>query len=313
MRKILQSPRFRANQRLTNLSIFLLLYAAVLAGSGCIVKTTVSVPVPKNIAQDKTATFDELLSIVGRNDRIESLTSRLHVTLTREKLESGKLDKFRTGRGYILLKRPNALLLNIQNPFTKSSIFELLSQGDEFKAWDAQDNKLYTGKNSARILVPTNLPEGKQFDFRERPLHIFEAILLEGIKADSPGIWISLEEQGGMEARYYILVFSRESAAHRLHVLRKIWIERAGLTIARQQVYADEGKIVSDTRYSNVTQVDGFSFPLIIDMDRPLDGYSLKLELDQLRINPDIKSDAFAIIHPGAEEVQLVEKGSSAF
>lgn len=312
MRKILQSPRFRANQRLTNLLIWLLLSAAMLACSGCFYKTTVRVPIPVNIAHDKTATFEELMSIARRNDKIESLRSRLHVTLTRGKVESGVLEKI-TGPGYISLKCPDSLHLNIQNPLTSSSFFELLSQGDEFKAWDSRVNKLYTGKNSARVLVPANSPDGSEFIFPGRPPHIFEAILPESIDTEAPGVWSSLEEQGGMEARYYVLVFSLESAAHRLHVLRKIWIERTGLAVARQQRYAEDGKIISDVRYSHVTQADGFLFPLTIDMDRPLDGYSLKLEFEDLRINPDINSNSFVIIHPGAEEVPLIEKRGNAF
>ena len=128
-----------ANQRLTNISIVLLFSAVLLASSGCIIKTKVSVPIPKNIGQDKTATFEELMDIARRNDKIETLTSsRLHVTLTEGKLGSGVLVKYRTGSGYILLKRPDALLLNIKHPVASSSIFELLSQGDEFKVWDAQ-------------------------------------------------------------------------------------------------------------------------------------------------------------------------------
>jgi hypothetical protein len=315
MRKILKFPRIRPNQRLKTLSASLFFFTAVLACSGCSIKTTVKVPVPKNIEQDRTATFEELLSIARRNDKIESLTSsRLHVKLTRGKIESGVLVKYRDGPGYILLKRPDSLYLNIQNPFTHSSIFELLSQGDEFKAWDSRDNKLYTGKNSARILVPANSPESREFDFPGRPPHIFDAILPESINTDSPGVRVSCEEQAGQEARYYILDYSKDDGAHGSHLLRKIWIERAGLTIARQQVYAEEGKIASDTQYSRMTLVDGFSFPLTIDMDRPLDGYSLKLELEGLRINRDIGSEAFVIKNrPGTENVPLAEKRSGVF
>jgi hypothetical protein len=305
-----------ANQRLTNFSSLLLLSAVLLGCSGCgrIIKTTVKVPVPENIWQDKTATFEELLSIARSNDKIESLISnRLRVTLTQGKRESGILNKYRTAPGYIFLKRPDSLYLNIQNSITKSAIFELVSQGDEFKAWDSRDNKLYTGKNSARILVPANSPENREFDLPERPPHIFDAILPKSINTDSPGIRVGLEEQSGQEARYYILDFSQDDGAHKSHMLRKIWIERTGLTVARQQLYDEEGKIVGDTQYSNIAPIDGFSFPRTIDMDRPLDGYSLKLELEELRINSDIDNDSFAIKRPGAENVPLLEKRSSVF
>ena len=304
----------RAKQRLSHLLMYFFFSAAILVFSGCgrIIKTTIKAPIPTNIGQDRTATFEELLSIACRNDRITSLTTvRLHVTLIRGKVESGVLQKYRSAPGYILLKRPDSLRLNIQHPLTHSSVFELLSQGDEFKAWDSRDNTLYTGKNSARVLVPANSAGSGALDFPGRPPHIFDAILPKTINIDSPGVRIALEEQWGMEARFYILVFSKDDGAHRSRVIRKAWIERTGLSVARQQEYGEEGKIVSDVQYSNVTQVDGFSFPHTIAMDRPLDGYSLKLEFEDLRINPEMGSDVFVITRPGAENVQLVEKGSS--
>jgi hypothetical protein len=310
MKKTVIFPKIRANQRLTGLLSLFIFSAALLSFSGCrsLIKTTVKVPVPKNIAQDQTATLDELINIAGRIDKIESLRSRLHVTLVRGIRETGILQKYRSAPGVIVLQRPDSLHLNILNPFITTSIFELVSQGDEFKAWDSRDNRLYMGKNSAKILVPANSEDSQVFGFPGRPPHIFDAILPGRINVDSPGVRVVLEEQGGMEARYYILSYSQDEGPHRSHLLRKIWVERAGLTIARRQVYAEEGKIVSDTQYSNVTAVEGFSFPLTIEMDRPLDGYSLKLELEGLRINPDITDDDFTIKHPGAEEVPLLEK-----
>jgi outer membrane lipoprotein-sorting protein len=303
MKEKFKSIRIRANRRLAAFSIVF-----VLAVSGCGIKTTVHVPVPKNLAQDKTANLDELMGIVSRNDGMESLKSPIHISLTSGKEETGILVKTQKGRGVIVLKRPDMLLLQILHPVFSNTVFELVSRGDEFKVWDSRNNRLYTGKNSAKILIPANSQNGEAFSFPERPLHIFDAILPKSINLESPGIRVSLEAQPGQEMRYYILVYSLDDGAHRSHILRKTWIERTGLTIARQQVYGEEGKIVSDTQYSQMTQIEGFSFPLTIDMNRPQDGYSLKLEFEDPRINPEINSDSFSINRPGAENVALVEK-----
>jgi hypothetical protein len=308
MNNQLKSLVIRVDHCLDAFSIAIISIVALLALSGCSIKTTVNVPVPKNLAQDKTANLDELLEIVSRNDRIESLRSHIHISLTSGKAETGVLEKTGKGHGVIALKRPDLLLLYIRHPVLPNNVFELASQGDDFKAWNSKNNKIYTGKNSAKVLVPANSQSGEEFNFPGRPLHIFDAILPKSIDLESAGVRVSLEAEPGQETRYYVLVYSEDDGAHRSHFLRKIWIERTGLTIARQQVYGKDGKIVSNTQYSQVTQIDGFSFPLTIDMDRPQDGYSLKLEFDDLRINPDMNNDLFSINRPGAENVPLVEK-----
>ena len=294
---------FKANQRL----VVFLEIALLTIASGCIVKRTVHVKVPPNIGQDKTASLDELMNIIRRNDDIKSLASgSLKMTLTTGRIESGKLQKYRRAPGHILLKRPDSLFLHVGSSL--GPILDLLSEGDDFKLWDARGNKLYTGKNSAKCeLVPENSLKDNGLDFPGRPQHIFEGILPPGINVDSPGVWVSLEEQAGETARYYVLTFSREGASHRIHIFRKIWIERTGLTIARHQMYSEAGKIIGDFQYSQATLINGFSLPLEINIDRPQDGYSLKLEVQQWQVDPDIDK-GFEIIRPGAEDIPLKEK-----
>jgi hypothetical protein len=78
-----------------------------------------------------------------------------------------------------------------------------------------------------------------------------------------------------------------------MHILRRIWIERTRLTIARQQVFSEEGKVASDISYSEQTIVDGFSLPLKIHIDRPMDGYLLDLEFNEWKVNsPELGDNA---------------------
>jgi outer membrane lipoprotein-sorting protein len=101
--------------------------------------------------------------------------------------------------------------------------------------------------------------------------------------------------------------------ARRVHAIKKIWIERSTLTIARQQVYQEEGRIASDITYSEMTQSGGFALPLKIRIDRPLDGYTLDMQFRNWRINPELPDNAFVLPPPaGAQVVPFREKGRSA-
>jgi hypothetical protein len=282
--------------------------------SACKVKKTTKLQVPVNILQDKTATYEELLNIIRReNEQIAGIhalvAAPLEMTLVQDKQDEGVRDEYKKGSGYILLKRPDSLFIKINAPVGFGSILELSTKADDFKIWIR--GKLYTGKNSAKgELVPEDSIESKGFP--ARPQQILEAILPPAIYLDSPGTLISLEEQFGNEARYYILSINRQSDAKRIHIIRRIWIERTGLTIARQQTYTEAGNLEGDIQYFHQTQTDNFTLPREILISRPIEGYTLKLEINKWRVNPtDLEDASFEIKHPGSEEIRLIEKERS--
>ena len=82
------------------------------------------------------------------------------------------------------------------------------------------------------------------------------------------------------------------------------------LVITRQETYDDTGRIISDITYSHLTAVGGFLLPLNIKIERPIDDYSLDLQIRDWRVNPDLPPNAFEFTAPeGARRVELKEKG----
>lgn len=277
--------------------------------SGCGVKRTIKTTVPQKILMAKTASLDELLRIIQSYDQIRSLSCSLDVTYFSGKKESGVIQEIRKQPGFVLLKRPNSTHLVVQNFVTKTRELELLSVGDELSVWIRRDNVVYKGRNSAKELIAENTPESSEFKVPIRGAHIFEAIFPQGVPIDAPGTLHSLEEEKDSEAAYYVICYYREGAARRIYTQRRIWIERSSLTIARQQVYLDEGPLVSDIRYSEQTQVGGFPLPLKMHIDRPLDGYALDLVYKSWRIDPDLPDNAFVLTPPeGVQVKNLKEK-----
>lgn len=299
----------------------ILLLAAVwlLAASGCGVKQTIKVAVPEGIRGAKTAGFDELLDIIRSYETINTLrSSDMELTFTSaRKREDGELEKYRSLDGYILLRRPDSVHFVVLMPITKSRLIDVLSVGDDLSVWSPRQNRFYAGKNSAKHLLIEDTAGAKEFTVPIRGPHIFEAIFPQSIGFDAPGIWVGVHEQTDSRSSYYVLTVNREGeqkgSARRIHTLRKIWIERVGMTIARQQVFADEGQVVSDILYSDQAKIQGFSLPLRIQIDRPLDGYTLDLKFKTWTINPGLPDDAFELTAPpGAEIIPLKEKEAVA-
>jgi outer membrane lipoprotein-sorting protein len=279
---------------------------AVSAGA-CGIKRTVKIVTSPRVAQAKTASLDELLAnLESSSEHVSSLVSNaMRVTFTSGKVESGKLQEYRSAPGYILLKRPDSIRLNVQNPLTKTSIVELVSVGDQFGIWYPHDNKFYIGTNSAKELEVEGAPT-----FSARPSHIFEAIFPQKIGFRERGYRISMEEERDVTTKYYVLTMFRDLGDQKMEPVRKLWIDRADLTVTRQYMYGEHGVVVSMIQYSDVAVFDGVMLPLSIRIERPVDGYILDMQFKSWRVNTDLPDTAFLMTPPsGAQKVVLKEKG----
>jgi hypothetical protein len=291
----------------------LLVFAfCLILAPGCGVKRTVKIEPPQKINLDKSATFDELIERINRYEEIHSLaSSSITLTLTAGKIESGRLDKYRSAPGYILLKRPDSLRLVLQAPVTKTSILDLTSVGDSFDVWIPSENRYFIGKNSARQLFAEGAPDIPEIP-PIRATHILEAVFPGSMPIGAPEELVSMEEAADADTRYYILAAYKRGESNRIRIIRKIWVERFELTIARQQIYQANGQIVSDIAYSNGIRVNGFLLPDYIHIDRPLDDYSLDIGFKKWSLNPELRENAFIMPPPPkAQIIYLKEKGRS--
>ncbi len=288
--------------------LFSLFTFVVLSGSGCI-KKTLRVQVPSRILQAKTATFQELINLVnGYAEKIRSLSSTtMRVTFRSGRVESGKLEEYRSAPGYVLLQRPDSIRLSIQNPITKTSILDLASSGDDFSLWVPTRNKFYVGKNSMTEFTVEGNAETPSFT--ARPIHVFDAILPPALPIAEPGYGIAMEEAQSPSTKYYVLSLYKIEGEGRLIPVRKYWIDRADMALALQETYGNRGELVSKVDYSNLTSTEGVMLPLSVRIERPVDGYSLDLEFRGWHVNPQFPENAFLLTPPpGAELIPLRAK-----
>jgi hypothetical protein len=306
----LAATRRRISSLITPLA--LLIISTVMLGCG--IKTTIKVPPkPSFPAFFKTSNFDELIKITKNFEKIDRL-SCVHFELTytsTKKIDSGILEKYKTLEGHILLKRTDSVRLVLRVPIINTRLFELLSVGDDLSLDYPRENKFFRGKNSASVLTYRDPENNTEFSSPLRGPHIFEAIFPQGIDTTVPGTWVSLEEQMDEHARYYVLSVHRESAPPMLQIIRKIWIERSGLNIARQQIFSDKGMLVSDISYSDHKIIDGFSLPLSIHIDRRIDGYILDLKFKSWNINPAFSEESFIMEPPANYRILNLGAGDS--
>lgn len=270
----------------------------------CRIKKTIRIEVPPKILQAKTASLDELLENLREYDKIQRLASSIDITYSYGKKELGVIQEIRKQPGYILLERPDSTYLVVQNFVTRTRELEVLSKGDDLSIFYRPRNALYVGKNSATKLSINDLERAENIDIPIRGKHIYESIFPHGIQVDLPGYFYSLEEQTGTDEKYYILSGYRQGTGNRIHTVRRLWIERSSLSISRQQLFLEDGRIESDITYKQEIEIDGIKLPLHMHVDRPIDGYALNLEFKSWRINPNLPDNAFSLQLP--EGVQII-------
>jgi outer membrane lipoprotein-sorting protein len=268
---------------------------------GCKIRDTKPDLLPEAIRNAKTASLDELLGLITSYSKINDLLSKsLKLTLVR-RISDEKVEKWKTASGYLYIKRPDSVRIILKSPL--GTEFDMVSVGDDLSAWIPSKNRFYLGKNSAKELVSEN------FTIPMRGPHIFDAVLPQNQKIDSPEIRISLEESMDDKAKYYIISFYKDTGSRRIHAFRKIWIERSKLAIERQQFYLEDGQVESDIKYS-MEKRDDLNLPRKIQVDRPLERYTLTMEFNResWRINNGLDEKVFLLQTPsGAEIIHLNE------
>jgi len=277
--------------------------------SGCGIKREVKVTVPPMISAARTASLQELVTMIqDSRNRITSLkSSSLKITLTTGKEESGVLQKYHGARGYMLLRRPDDLVLTVQEPIALTTLVQLSSRGDQFQLWNLHDSKLYIGRNSAKGFELED--NGKPIAFTARPTHIFDAILPAPLPVGAPGVRLSSVESQDAVAKYYILAITQDVGSTESHTLRWLWIERSQMVVVKDVSFTDEGEIAGTVDYSDFSRVDGFLLAKGIRIDRPMDGYSLDLHASDWEVNPKLEDDNFILnVPPDVERVMLKEK-----
>jgi hypothetical protein len=281
-----------------------------LAAASCGVKTAVKVPVPAKIAAARTATLQDVLAMLqGNRDRITSLSSSsIKVSLTVAEADSGKAQVYHSAPGYLLLRCPDMLRLNVQVPLTKTTAVELLSRGDQFELWSPRDNKLYIGRNSAKGFELDE--KGQSLAFSARPIHIIDAIVPPAVSLHSPDARISMIEEQDSDAKYYVVTLYRETGTPELRVLRSLWIERSQMVLAKEETFNSAGQVEGIVRYSGQETYDGIPLARDISIERPRDGYSLDLRFNGWRVNPALDDSAFAL-KPPPEATRIILKEKS--
>jgi outer membrane lipoprotein-sorting protein len=274
----------------------------VLGAAGCAVKKTRHVsPATVAPAAVPESAADLLARLQKRHDAIQTLSATVELEPTTGSVYSGIIKQYHDLRAFVLVQAPADIRMLGQAPVVRATIFDMSSDGKQFRVWVPSKNKFIVGSTE------TTAPARNQLE-NLRPQHILEALIPPSGESTDVDYFANQDRES--DRIYYVLNFVTEDtsarSADRLALLRKVWFDASTLELVRVQFYDAAGAPVEDVRYSAYQDYGGVRYPSHIELSRPVEDYSLGISVQRATFNQPIAADKFVLAKPpNAEEIRL--------
>ena len=286
----------------------LVLLLVLLPTMGCLLRTR---PVEDRYSKVplRESTQRGLIDAINQQaEGIRTLKATVDIDSSAGGIKKGYTTEYKEIRGYILARKPDELHMIGLMPFVRTTAFDMVSDGREFRLWIPPKNKFVVGEN--RVTAPNNDQPLENI----RPQNIYEALLIRHI--EPAPIEIAVLENGyetlhdakghRILQEDYELTVIRQRGPDDYVLSRKIIFGRTDLKPHRQFIYGEDGKVATDARYAEYKDYDGSSFPSRIEIYRPQEEYDITLNILKLEINTPLRDDQFVLEQPaGAQVVHL--------
>jgi hypothetical protein len=287
-------------------------FLALLPTMGCLFRTR---PVEDRYSKEplKDSTQQGLIDAINQQaEAIRTLKATVNIASSAGGIKKGKVTDYTDIRGYILARKPDELHMVGLMPYVRTTAFDMVSDGRDFKLWIPPKNRFVIGENRVTTLNVNQPMENI------RPQNIYEALLIRHI---DPSTEIAVLENGYetlndgkghrvLQEDYELTVIKRSDSGWVL--ARKIIFSRVDLKPHRQFIYSDNGKVATDARYAEYKDYSGSSFPSRIEIYRPEEEYDITLNILKLDINLPLKDDQFVLEQPAGAQVIRLDRPQSS-
>jgi outer membrane lipoprotein-sorting protein len=254
------------------------------------------------------ATLDQLLSQVDtRFNAVQTLNATVEIVASEGGARQGQIKEFPSFGGYIFLRKPEDLRVLMRVPFLGSVALDMVSDGKTWKLWVPKRNLAMTGTGEAADSSQHGL-EGL------RPKVIFDSLMIRSL---SPGQVVDLTQDSRVipdpkdkkqmiEEPDYELTILEPPQSNIAHTLRVIHIGRSTLLPYQQDIYDQNGHVVTQAFYSNYQSFGDIQFPMKIEIKRPQDQYGLAITITKLTLNQKLEDDQFELKFPEGVPVKTM-------
>jgi outer membrane lipoprotein-sorting protein len=250
----------------------------------------------------RSSTRDGLNSrIANLYNAINSFQATVEMTPSVGSVYKGEITEIKDVHAFVLFNKPARIRIIGQLPVVRTKAFDMVSNGTDFKVFLVSKNLFLEGSNLAPAVSANKLEN-------LRPDALLSSMLIR--PDDTASETAVLEDATDEDSALYIVHFLRKSADGQIFLGRNVWFDRLDLSIVRQKVFDNTGATVSDTRYSKWTNYNGVMFPAHIDINRPVDGYGVVMDVLDMKMNLPMTDDKFVLNQPEGTKLQAIGGGT---
>ena len=276
----------------------ILVLIAVVPLGGCLFRSR-PVALRTSTAPLQTAIRDELAERINAEaTKIQTLKATVGITASVGGSKRGKITEYQEIRGFILARKPSSLRMTGLFPILQNHVFDMVSNGQEFKLWIPPKNQFIVGNND--VARPSAQPLANL-----RPQVIYDALLLQAVDLQNELAVLEEGEHKVIDPGTQKLVLQPDYTldiikqnGHGWYLSRKTVFDRTDLQPHQQVLYDEHGSIVTDVLYDEYREFNGVLFPTNIQIWRPEEEYFIKLEVTKLTLNGPIMDDQFVLEPP---------------
>jgi outer membrane lipoprotein-sorting protein len=250
-------------------------------------------------------------ALSDRDAGMKTLNLQVLVTASIGGSREGKVTEITPFKGYIFVQKPSNVRVILSIPVLGSRALDVVGDADNFTlvhATAGHGDVWMTGTN----VVKTPSKNGLE---NLRPPIFLDSLMVPGVKDTE---YVSLEEstrvlqpatkhQPAVEEPDYDLTISKTVTDHILKPVRVVHISRVNMLPFQQDIYDDHGQIVTQAIYDAYQAYGTEQFPTVITIKRPLDEYTLKINVTKLTLNQPFDSDQFELKIPPDVKVTKME------
>jgi hypothetical protein len=300
--------------RRSSLLWFAILFLAVLSTTGCGVFLRTR-PVEEQYSKVplQSSTQQGLIDIINlQAESIKSLKATVDIDTSVGGMKKGHYTDYKEIRGYVLARKPDSLHMVGLMPIVRTTAFDMVSDGQDFRLWIPTKNRFVIGKNEVAT------PNTDQPMENIRPQNIYEALLIRRVDPTSEiavleNGYETLHDAKGhrvLQDDYELTVIQKYDKGWRL--ARKVIFGRTDLKPHRQYIYSEDGTVATDARYADYKDFDGLSFPSRIEIFRPQEEYDITLNMLKVDINKPLTDEQFVLEQPAGAVVVHLDRPQSS-
>jgi len=225
---------------------FLILLLATLSTTGCLFRTRPVEETYSKVPLKESSQSALIDSINQQGQKIQSLQATVDIDTSVGGAKKGHVTDYKEIRGYVLARKPAMLHMIGLLPIVRTTAFDMVSDGQEFKLWIPPKNRFVVGRNDVQN------PNSDQPMESIRPQDIYDALLIRPIDSEHDvavlenGYEILHDAKGHrvLQADYELVVIRKGAAGWFLS--RKIVFSRTDLQPHRQYIYDEQGNLATD-------------------------------------------------------------------